>query len=362
MKKFLSSFFLCFLFFGCTHMQKFQMAELPTLIKNEEQQNVKFIFDEARIRKVFYGWDIKEENINGEHSFNMINKKNNVIVDISNYREGDTIQKAARRIHRRLQAEHTMFNDHSAMVIYQDYYYKGVDKTSSKFLGRNSDEFIGRDEWEEKHLHTIFLDNVKIRIQYPQGKKDYKEALKMVREAIDPSVSAEPKTSFVHRAYKVDEMFDVKKIERELKEKTGYIKKGYVESERDPKNFEKYTFVLDNSKNSRVLRTVFIESNEGYSSEVKADRWEFFFKKNPNAKFRGNGKDDISVSYFGVPSMRLKNGLLKSIGAEAMINIIPADDYTIVVWNWIPHGDKKAAEIEYEEILKVIKSSMKKYK
>ena len=368
-KKILDCIFLGSIFFGCVKIpktQETQIGNLPALIKPEGSKE--YMFDAGRIRKVFSGWEITEKNQNGEHTFRLLNKDNRVIVTISNYKNGDTPQKAAQRINGELTKIYYKPAKSREEAEYQKYYYKGVDKTSQKILGKSSDEFFGKDKWEERHVHTIFFENVKIKVQYPKDKKDYKIALEMIKEAIDiemPIKSRKPVSK--NKVYKINEMFDINKIEKELKNKTGYVEKTYNkgwESE-DEKQFETYIFVLDD-KNSEIVRGIHIESNEGYSKQVKLDRIKSYLCESDEywglANFKGNEKNNISVPYFNVPSLRMKNGFLRFKGLVAVTNTIVTEDYTIIVYNWILHGDKKATDVEYEEILKVLKSSLKKYK
>ena len=162
-----------------------------------------YVFNAERIKKVFSEWDFVDEEKKENHYMRLINRENDVTIDISNYKKGDTPETAERRFHK--------------SALEDDYVFDGNGHLSIEYLGNVSKEYIKYTEIGIRKKENFFFEKVKFAIVYTGTEEDYKEALELVKEAIDPSMKVKnrPKKVF-KKPLEVDQIFDVKKLKREF--------------------------------------------------------------------------------------------------------------------------------------------------
>lgn len=348
MKKILGGLLLIFFMFGCTNTNISSIKAPLIFMNSEENPNDNYIFDAERIKKVFCGWEfIKEEKMNS-HYMRFYNKEKDIYIDISNYAMGDTPKTAQKRFYK--------------SSIKGNFKYSGKNEESKKILNQSSYEYIFDGTKELAVENHLFFNNVKISIVITNGdKNDYIETLKLVKEAIDP---AEPiknrKCLGKLKYYHIDEMFDISKLEKGLKEfsSSGRIKKE-INGDEDAKTFiSDYTYHLDYGE--IIPRGIRIENNKNFSGEVMKKRWHKFFMEEKFDAEKGRdkakylGEDKISVKYFGVPAKKYEVRALEDIGLIQYRYVIATDKYTIITYNY----KHKTTDTEYENLLKIIYKSL----
>ncbi|MCF2673470.1 hypothetical protein [Fusobacterium varium] len=307
-----------------------------------------YVFNAERIKKVFSEWDFVDEEKKENHYMRLINRENDVTIDISNYKKGDTPETAERRFHK--------------SALEDDYVFDGNGHLSIEYLGNVSKEYIKYTEIGIRKKENFFFEKVKFAIVYTGTEKDYKETLELVKEAIDPSMKVKnrPKKAF-KKPLEVDQIFDVKKLKREFDNTHKFVELEYAKKKN---GMPSYVMIVLDEKKAGLRRQIIIESNDNFNKKVIEKRREYNLKFGKDMQgYEYIKEDKKSEKYFGVPSKEYQNTYFKNkkiFDIVTMSNLISTDEYTILITNFIPEGQKEFADRQYEEYLKILSSCLKK--
>ena len=306
-----------------------------------------YIFDSNRIKKVFCQWEITREYKKDYELLRLYNKEENIFVDISNYAKEDTKKVAEKRFHE--------------IAVEGNYKYIGKDTTSKKYLKTTSIKYKGENIFGTGIKNNIFLDKVKMAIVNYGEEEEYIKTLKLIKEAIDPTIKIKDRTPIDYREiYQVKDMFDVKKLSKSIKKYNRYVDV-LEEAKGNNEVGSRISFALDDSGKAVVERSIIIEANVHFSKKVQERRWKNFAKY---LSFKNPVIDNTSIKYFGVPSIQMKSTQPQNYGYDAVgiANIIITEDYTIWILNYVLNGDKELQKVEYNELLELTKRALKEYK
>ena len=307
-----------------------------------------YVFNAERIKKVFSEWDFVDEEKKENHYMRFINRENDVTIDISNYKKGDTPETAERRFHK--------------SALEDDYVFDGNGHLSIEYLGNVSKEYIKYTEIGIRKKENFFFEKVKFAIVYTGTEKDYKETLELVKEAIDPSMKVKnrPKKVF-KKPLEIDQIFDVKKLKREFDNTHKFVELEYAKKKN---RMPSYVMIVLDEKKAGLRRQIIIESNDNFNKKVIEKRREYNLKFGKDMQgYEYIKEDKKSEKYFGVPSKEYQNTYFKDkkiFDIVTMSNLISTDEYTILITNFIPEGQKEFADKQYEEYLKILSSCLKK--
>lgn len=307
-----------------------------------------YVFNAERIKKVFSEWDFVDEEKKENHYMRFINRENDVTIDISNYKKGDTPETAERRFHK--------------SALEDDYVFDGNGHLSIEYLGNVSKEYIKYTEIGIRKKENFFFEKVKFAIVYTGTEKDYKETLELVKEAIDPSMEVKnrPKKVF-KKPLEIDQIFDVKKLKREFDNTHKFVELEYAKKKN---GMPSYVMIVLDEKKAGLRRQIIIESNDNFNKKVIEKRREYNLKFGKDMQgYEYIKEDKKSEKYFGVPSKEYQNTYFKDkkiFDIVTMSNLISTDEYTILITNFIPEGQKEFADKQYEEYLKILSSCLKK--
>ena len=307
-----------------------------------------YVFNAERIKKVFSEWDFVDEEKKENHYMKFINREKDVTIDISNYKKGDNPEIAEKRFYK--------------IAINGNFNFVGNNHLSIKYLGQVSKEFIKYTETEIKKEEDFFFEKVKFAIVYTGTEEDYKEALELVKEAIDPSMKVKnrPKKVF-KKPLEVDQIFDVKKLKREFDNTHKFVELEYGKRKDE---IPSYIIIFLDEKKAGFRRQILIESNNNFNKTVIEKRREYNLKFGKDMQvYKYIKEDKKSEKYFGVPSREYQTTYFKDeklFDIVVMKNLISTDEYTILITNFIPEGQKEFADRQYEEYLKILSSCLKK--
>ena len=307
-----------------------------------------YVFNAERIKKVFSEWDFVDEEKKENHYMRFINRENDVTIDISNYKKGDTPETAERRFHK--------------SALEDDYVFDGNGHLSIEYLGNVSKEYIKYTEIGIRKKENFFFEKVKFAIVYTGTEKDYKETLELVKEAIDPSMKVKnrPKKVF-KKPLEIDQIFDVKKLKREFDNTHKFVELEYAKKKN---GMPSYVMIVLDEKKVGLRRQIIIESNDNFNKKVIEKRREYNLKFGKDMQgYEYIKEDKKSEKYFGVPSKEYQNTYFKDkkiFDIVTISNLISTDEYTILITNFIPEGQKEFADKQYEEYLKIWSSCLKK--
>ena len=267
--------------------------------------------------------------------------------------------------------------------------YLGRNSISKKYFGEDSYEYYSTDIYTKRYTNWIFLDKVKIYIQYNVTKKNdeknYIEFLKNAEEALNPSKKigkrGDKKLYFKEKEF--SEIFDIEILDREFnKREYPKLRRAGLKNPTASVHYELIPEVFEKKRN-RITKYDFsyitIRRNDTATKEYR-EQEEENWRRN-KAKRSGDlkyvGENDMSVKYFGVPSkmyqfsvkdaMPIKEravveiqGMMKS-DYIYHIDLIITKDYTIKIIKMLEATDKgvKKYNKEYETYLKKIKKAFK---
>ena len=307
-----------------------------------------YIFNAERIKKVFSEWEFVDEEKKENHYMRFINREKDVTIDISNYKKGDNPEIAERRFHK--------------SALEDDYTFNGNGHLSVKYLGIASKEFIRYGEIGVDKKENFFFEKVKFSIVYTGVEEDYIETLELVKEAIDPSmkVNERPKKVF-KKPLEIEKIFDVKKLKREFDNTHKFVEFEYSKKK---DGMPSYVMILLDEKKAGLRRQIIIESNDNFNKKVIEKRRDYNLRFGKDMQVYKHTKDDRkSEKYFGVSSREYQSTYFKDeklFDIVVMKNLISTDEYTILITNYIPEGQKEFADRQYEEYLKILSLCLKK--
>lgn len=302
-----------------------------------------YIFNAERIKKVFSEWEFVDEEKKENHYMRFINREKDVTIDISNYKKGDNPEIAERRFHK--------------SALEDEYTFNGNGLLSVGYLGIASKEYIKYAEIGIRKKENFFFEKIKFAIVYTGVEEDYIETLELVKEAIDPSMKVKERPKKVFKKPKeIEKIFDVKKLKREFNNTHKFVEFKYNTS---PSGI----MIFLDEKKVGLRRQIIIESNDNFCKKVMTRRRDYDLQFSEEQGYKYTGEDKKSEKYFATTSREYQNTYFKDeklLDIVAMANLIVTDDYTILMINYIPEGQKEFADRQYEEYLKILSSCLKK--
>ena len=307
-----------------------------------------YIFNAERIKKVFSEWEIERERNDKNYFMRLYNKEDDIFIDISNYEKGDNPEIAEKRFHK--------------SSLNGDFKFDGNNHLSIKYLGVASKEFTKYTETEIKKKESFFFEKVKFSIVYTGTEEEYEKTLELVKEAIDPSTKVKERPKKVFKKPKeIDQIFDVKKLKREFDNTHKFVEFEYSKKKN---GMPSYVMIVLDEKKAGLRRQIIIESNDNFNKRVIEKRRDYNLRFGKDVQVYKHIKDDKkSEKYFGVSSREYQSTYFKDeklFDIVVMKNLISTDEYTILITNFIPEGQKEFADRQYEEYLKILSSCLKK--
>ena len=267
--------------------------------------------------------------------------------------------------------------------------YIGRNSISKKYFGVDSYEYYNTDIYTKTYTHCIYLDKVKIYIDYDVVKKNdekkYVEILKNAEEALNPSkkIGKRGTKKLYFKEKEFSEIFDIEILDREFnKREYPKLRRAGLKNPTASVHYELIPEVFEKKQN-RITKYDFsyitIRRNDTATKEYR-EQEEENLRRN-KAKRSGDlkyvGENDMSVKYFGVPSKMYQfsvkdlipikeravveiQGMMKS-DYIYHIDLIITEDYTIKIIKMLEATDKgvKKYNKEYETYLKKIKKAFK---
>ena len=278
----------------------------------------------------------------------LYNKEDDIFIDISNYEKGDNPEIAEKRFHK--------------SSLNGDFKFDGNNHLSIKYLGVASKEFTKYTETEIKKKESFFFEKVKFSIVYTGTEEEYEKTLELVKEAIDPSTKVKERPKKVFKKPKeIDQIFDVKKLKREFDNTHKFVEFEYSKKKN---GMPSYVMIVLDEKKAGLRRQIIIESNDNFNKKVIEKRRDYNLRVDKEMLAYKYVKDDRkSEKYFGVSSREYQATYFKDeklFDIITMSNLISKDEYTILITNFIPEGQKEFADRQYEEYLKILSSCLKK--
>ncbi len=307
-----------------------------------------YIFNAERIKKVFSEWEFVDEEKKENHYMRFINREKDVTIDISNYKKGDNSETAERRFHK--------------SALEDDYTFNGNGLLSVGYLGSASKKYTKYTEIGIKKEEDFFFEKVKFAIVYTGTEEDYIETLELVKESIDPSMKVKERPKKVFKKPKeIDQIFDIKKLKREFDNTHKFVEFEYSKKKN---GMPSYVMIVLDEKKAGLRRQIIIESNDNFNKKVIEKRRDYNLRVDKEMLAYKYVKDDRkSEKYFGVSSREYQATYFKDeklFDIITMSNLISKDEYTILITNFIPEGQKEFADRQYEEYLKILSSCLRK--
>ncbi len=307
-----------------------------------------YIFNAKRIKKVFSEWELIKEEKKENHYLQFINRENDVTIDISNYKKGDTPETAEKRFHK--------------IALNGNFEFRGNNHLSIKYLGTASKEYTKYTEIGVENGENFFFEKVKFAIVYTGTEEGYIETLELVKESIDPSMKVKERPKKVFKKPKeIDQIFDIKKLKREFDNTHKFVEFEYSKKKN---GMPSYVMIVLDEKKAGLRRQIIIESNDNFNKKVIEKRRDYNLRVDKEMLAYKYVKDDRkSEKYFGVSSREYQATYFKDeklFDIITMSNLISKDEYTILITNFIPEGQKEFADRQYEEYLKILSSCLRK--
>ena len=268
--------------------------------------------------------------------------------------------------------------------------YLGRNSISKKYFGVDSYEYYSTDIYTKRYTNWIFLDKVKIYIEYwitkKNDEKKYIDFLKNAEEALNPSKKigkrGDKKLYFDKKEF--SEIFDIEILDREFnKREYPKLRRAGLKNPTFKVHYELIPEVFEKKRN-RITKYDFsyitIRRNDTATKEYR-EQEEENLRRNKARRGDGDlkyiGENEMSVKYFGVPSKMYQfsvkdamptkdrvivemKGMMKS-DYIYHIDLIITEDYTIKIIKMLEVTDKgmKKYNKEYETYLKKIKKAFK---
>jgi len=311
-----------------------------------------FKFDENRIMKVFSEYELVNSRSGDNVYLHFLDRENEIKVEISTYRRGDT--EAAARIRFADVAKRANFEKISSNPLTKN--YLGVDSVS----------YFKKTIYGPRNSEDIFLNGLKVAVEYSGGNPDYEKALTLLREALDPTISLKNRTRKTYsQNYSIDNFVDKNKLVNNFRDKYRTVR--FEEEEGNPYDRSAYRIYIDEDT---AVRGVFIESNNNFSEKVILRRWENYLLSQAERDSNGvshpyvykENETNLSRRYFGVNARTYTNEYMKNelgINLVGVFRHIVTEKYTITTFTYLENDDKKEELEEYERFLSIIKSSLR---
>ncbi|WP_300328143.1 hypothetical protein [Fusobacterium sp.] len=345
LKKFLIIFSLSFSILGCNN-SKMNILNYQNLVETKNIHNNKFIFDSARIKKVFCEWELIEEGIKDNNYLRFYNKKKDIIIDFVKYGKKDTPKKAFYNLYK--------------SALKNEYRKSYIDNLEAeKLFSQFPEEYYLNDGIDIFKREDLIFSNLYVSFTITNGEnKDITDTFKLIKEAIDPNESIKQRKPLENLTYyKLENIFDIDILESEIKKYSGNYTKFTV----GDKNTKVSTFAYDYSfYNHR--KSISIINNNNFSKELihkKIDRRLRHIPSGNNRKTIYKGEDKKSIKYFGIPSKKYEK---RGDGYRTFYTtyLIITDIYTIKIdMEESIFKNEKDIDKEYEELLKIVNKSLK---
>ena len=268
--------------------------------------------------------------------------------------------------------------------------YIGRNSISKKYFGVDSYEYYSTDIYTKRYTHCIYLDEVKIYIQYNVTKKNdeknYIEFLKNAEEALNPSkkIGKRGTKKLYFKEKEFSEIFDIEILDREFnKREYPKLRRAGLKNPTFKVHYELTPAVVEKKKNKITKYDwsyITIRRNNTNTKEYSEQEEENLRRdkaRSGEGDLKYVGENEMSVKYFGVPSKMYQfsvkdamptkdrvivemKGMMKS-DYIYHIDLIITEDYTIKIIKMLEVTDKgmKKYNKEYETYLKKIKKAFK---
>ncbi|MGF6907740.1 hypothetical protein [Fusobacterium sp. PH5-44] len=312
-----------------------------------------YILNADRIKKVFSQWELLTNRQKNSLYIDLVDRENEIRVQISNYSADDSPKKAQERFKRS--------TIDSGFVLTK----KSVQQ-SQKYFNSDSISYIKNNIYGPRRQEHIFLNKVKFSVEYTGSESDYENALKLIKEGIDPTVQIKSRSKKTFsKNYSIDNFIDKNKLQSNFKK----IYKNVTFEDIKGNNFDLscYKITVDAKD---YPRAVWIQANNNFSKKVMDRKSEAFIKsyaqkdwdgKDHSYKYTGEEKK-IMPKYFGVNAKVYENDYMKRVLKQDIIGIYRyavTEKYTITTVTFLVKGQKKVEQEEYEQFLILVKSALK---
>jgi hypothetical protein len=309
-----------------------------------------YIYDQERIKNALYNWELTHE----EQGFmRLTNREDDMEIQISSYKKGDTKEKAKERF------DNINKKNNLAYSKYSDF--------AENILGIGSEQWVRMSARGNVKLEQFFFDNVKFNIYYTGSLEEYLSALMQVKKAIDPKIPLESRTRInFSKNYSIDNFIDKDKLIALFEEQ--YKIMTFVEEKGNANKMSCYKITVDKEPADRYM---FIMASNNYSKKVIERIWNSFLEDNeeldPSGKLIGykyyGEEKKIAKKYFGVNAQIYKNSYYKentNLKVVAVYHHIIADKFDIAIRTFEIDGNKKYnGAREYEDFLNRLNASLK---
>lgn len=314
--------------------------------------NNNFKFDENRIKKVFSQHELVNSRSGDNIYLHFSDRENDMRIEFSTYKTGDTEAIARERL--------------TNIAKKASYSKTTSNPLTKKYLGVNSTSYFKETIYGSRNREDIFLKGIKIVVEYPGGNADYEKILKLIKEALDPTVSLKNRTKKTFsKNYSIDNFVDKNKLVNNFKSKYKYV--NFKEEKGGIYDRSVYRIYIDENT---AIRGVFIEANNNFSKKVILRRWENYLLSQAEKDSNGvprpyvykEEETKLAKKYFGVNAKTYINEYMKkelNINLVGVFRHIITDKYTITTFTYLENEDKKEELEEYERFLKLIKASLK---
>ena len=306
----------------------------------------RYIFDENRIRQVFSEYELIDFHNNDNIFLHLLDRENDIGIQISSYRKGDTKEKVKERF---------------SKVSLDDGYVKSnnFNNLSNDILGIESISYMKNVSGTNMIEEHIFFDEIKIAISHDNLMSEYEDTLRLIKEAIDPNMPlrSRPKRIF-NKNYSIDNYIDKNRLVANARNRFSNVTFSEVKgSEIDTSG---YRIAFD--ENKLATRVILIQANNNYSNEVILRRWENHINDSSYPyKFRDEEKR-ITQKYFGVNARTYTNDYVRresKLPILGVMRVVITKDFTIITMTYEASRNKRQELVEYEEFLKIVAASMK---
>ena len=317
---------------------------LPILSFSKES----YLLDENRIKNVFSQWEFLQIENRDILYIDILNRETDTRIQISTYANEDTINKARDRFHKS--------TTNSGFELLS----RNENVLSNKYFGVESRSYIKKYIHGEKRKEHIFLNKVKFSIEYVEKLENYENLLKMIKEAIDPSIPLQSRSQRVfNKNYSIDNYIDKNRLIANSRSTFGNVT--FYEVEGTSQDVSEYEVMFD--ENKLATRVILVQSNNNYSERVILNRFEnrLLAVSNYPYKFRDEEKR-ITQKYFGVNARTYVNDYVRresKLPILGVMRIAITKDFTIITMTYEARNNKRQELVEYEAFLKIVQDSMK---
>jgi hypothetical protein len=305
-----------------------------------------YIFDENRIRQVFSEYELIDYESSPQVWLSLLNRESDLSIQISNYSKNDSVDRAKSR-----------FRENAAKDEFVT--YRNPKNSARSILGMESTSYTKDVEGSKLTREHLFFDEVKISINHDSTETEYEDALKLIKEAIDPNMPLRNRQQRVfNKNYSIDNYIDKNKLVANARNRFNNVT--FYEREGNVTDPSEYQIVFD--LNKLATRGILIRANNNYNNKVILRRWENHINNSSYPyKFRDEEKR-ITQKYFGVNARTYTNDYVRresKLPILGVMRVAITEDFTIITMTYEASKNKRQELVEYEEFLKIVAASMK---